>query len=174
MANGIDPLVFRDLSYGLYIVTTRAGERQNGQIVNTVMQVTAEPPKVAVVLNQKNLTHELILQSGVFAACILDETTTMKFIGPFGFRSGRDVDKFAAVGYKAGTTGCPLVTEHALSALEAKVVEKLDLGSHTIFIADVVSAEVINSGNPLTYRFYHENLKGKTPPGAPSYRPPTA
>ena len=120
MTNTIDFKVFRDFSYGLYIVTSKDGDRLNGQIVNTVIQVTSEPPRVAVIINKKNLTHEMISKSLVFAACIMDESVTMKFIGPFGFKSGRGINKFESVQYKpGGVTGNPMVLEHTLSALEA-------------------------------------------------------
>jgi flavin reductase (DIM6/NTAB) family NADH-FMN oxidoreductase RutF len=94
LSTAIDTKVFRDLSYGLYVVTSHDGERINGQIVNTVIQVTSEPPRVAVIVNKQNLTHEFMVKSQVFAACVLDESVTMLFLGPFGFRSGRDIDKF--------------------------------------------------------------------------------
>ncbi|MBI5584326.1 MAG: flavin reductase [Deltaproteobacteria bacterium] len=165
----MDRRAFRDLSYGLYIVTSREGNRLNGQIVNTVIQVTSDPPRVAVIINKKNLTHEFITQSGVFGVSVLDDTTTMTFIGPFGFRSGRDGDKFAGVPFKKGSTGVPLVTEHSLSLLEAKVIDCVDLGTHSLFVGDVVSSEVLKTGNPLTYHFYHEVLKGKSPPNAPTF-----
>ena len=169
MSNSIDTKVFRDLSYGLYIVTSRDGERINGQIVNTVLQVTSEPPRVAVILNKQNLTHEFVVKSQVFAACVLSDTSTMLFLGPFGFRSGREINKFEQVAYRLGTTGSPIVLENTLSALEARVMHQIDLGTHTIFVGDVVASEVLHPGSPLTYRYYHEHLKGRTPPKAPSY-----
>jgi flavin reductase (DIM6/NTAB) family NADH-FMN oxidoreductase RutF len=99
----------------------------------------------------------------------MDESVTMAFLGPFGFRSGKDVDKLANVKYKTGVTGCPMVTEHALSLLEARVEKQVDLGTHSIFIGNVAATEVLGSGSPLTYRFYREHLKGKTSPNAPTY-----
>ena len=165
----LDKRVFRDLSYGIYIVTSRDNERLNGQIINTAIQVTSDPARVAVIINKKNLTHELIAASGVFTVSVLEESTPLTFIGPFGFKSGRDSDKFAKVKFKTGITGAPLVIEHALSVLEAKVIDQIDLGSHTIFIAEVVSSEVLKEGRPLTYQYYHENLKGKSPPNAPTF-----
>ena len=171
MEPGIDRRVFRDLSYGLYIVTARAGDRLNGQIVNTVVQVTSDPPRVAVIINKKNFTHELILKSGIFGISVLDDSVTLPFLGPFGFRSGREIDKLSKVKYKEGVTGCPLVTEHALSVLEAKVIHQIDLGSHTIFVADTIRSEPLKEGNPLTYKFYQENLKGKSPSTAPTFNP---
>ena len=171
MSSELDRRAFRDLSYGLYIVTSLDGDRLNGQIVNTVIQVTSDPPRVAVIINQKNLTHEFITRSGVFGVSVLDDTAPMTFIGPFGFRSGRDVNKFGNISFKKGSTGVPLVSEHSLSLLEVKVFECLDLGTHSIFIGDVVFSEVLKTGKPLTYQFYHEVLKGKSPPHAPTFIP---
>ncbi len=169
MAAKLDPRVFRNLSYGLYIVTSRVNERLNGQIINTAIQVTSEPARVAVIINKKNFTHELITTSGIFTVSVLEESTPLTFIGPFGFKSGRDIDKFAKVQFKIGLTGAPLVIDHALSVLEAHVIDQIDLGSHTIFVGEVVSSEVLKEGRPLTYQYYHENLKGKSPPNAPTF-----
>lgn len=172
METPLDRKVFRNLSYGLYIVTSRDHEKKNGQVVNTVIQVTSDPLRVAVIVNKKNLTHDYISRSKVFGVTVLEESAPMSFFGPFGFRSGRDVDKFAKVAYKEGTTGCPLIVDHALSVLEAEVFDEIDLGSHTIFIGNVIRSEMIKSGKPLTYRYYHEELKGKSPPNAPTFIPP--
>ena len=171
MGATVDRKAFRDLSYGLYIVTSQSAGKLNGQIVNTVIQVTSDPPRIAVIINKDNLTHEFISKSRVFGVSVLEETAPLKFFGPFGFRSGRDVDKLARVQFKEGVTGSPLVTEHALSVLEAEVFDQVDLGTHTVFMADVVSSEVLKSGKPLTYHYYHQELKGKSPPAAPSYSP---
>jgi len=171
MSPEFDRRAFRDLSYGLYIVTSLDGDRLNGQIVNTVIQVTSDPARVAVILNNQNLTHEFISKSGLFGVSVLDESAPMTFMGLFGFRSGRDVDKLSQVEFKIGVTGCPLVLEHALSVLEAKVINQIDLGTHTIFIGDTVNAEVLKDGRPLTYRYYQEFLKGKAPATAPTYNP---
>ena len=169
MNQNVERGVFRDLSYGLYIVASMDEGRLNGQVVNTVIQVTSEPPRVAVIINKKNLTHEFILNSKVFSASVLEESTPMIFLGPFGFRSGRDVDKFSKVDFKEGITGCPLISEHALSVLEAEVIDQIDLGTHTVFIGNVVSSEILKKGSPLTYQYYHQVLKGKSPPNAPTY-----
>ena len=169
MEQEINRGVFRDLSYGLYIVTSMDGGQLNGQVVNTLIQVTSEPPRVAVIINKKNFTHELILKSKVFAASVLEESTPMTFLGPFGFKSGREIHKFSKVAFKEGITGCPLITEHALSVLEAEVIDQIDLGSHTVFVGHVVSSEVLKKGTPITYQYYHQVLKGKSPPNAPTY-----
>jgi len=165
----IDPSVFRNLSYGLYIVTSRDENRMNGQVVNTVIQVTSEPPRIAVIINKKNFTHDLIVESKVFSASVLEQSAPLTFFGPFGFRSGRDFDKLSNVVFKEGITGCPLITEHVLSVLEAEVINEIDLGTHTVFIGNVVSSEVLGEGTPLTYQYYHQILKGKSPPNAPTY-----
>lgn len=169
MSPEIDRRAFKDLSYGLYIVTSRDQDKLNGQIANTALQVTSDPPRIAVIINKKNLTHEMITNSRSFAVAVLEEATPLTFIGPFGFRSGREIDKFAKVQYKEGVTGCPLVLEHALSVVEARVFDHIDLGTHTIFIGDVVNSEVLQDGRPLTYQYYHEHLKGKSPPAAPTF-----
>jgi len=163
--------VFEDLSYGLYIVTSFSEDRLNGQIINTAIQVTSDPPRVGVIINKKNLTHEYISRSKVFAVSVLDEAAPLTFFGPFGFRSGRDVDKLAKVQFKKGITGCPLITQYTLSGLEAKVMDQIDLGTHTIFIGDVVNGEFLREGKPLTYRYYKENLKGKPSVNSPTYSP---
>jgi flavin reductase (DIM6/NTAB) family NADH-FMN oxidoreductase RutF len=171
MSPDFDRRAFRNLSYGLYIVTSRDGDRLNGQIVNTVIQVTSDPARVAVIINKQNLTHKLISRSGLFGVSVLEESAPMTFLGPFGFRSGRDVDKLSKVQFKIGVTGCPLVLEHALSVLEAQVIDQIDLGTHTIFIGNTVNAEVLKEGRPLTYRYYQDFLKGKAPATAPSFNP---
>lgn len=161
--------VFREISYGLYVVTSKDGEKGNGQIVNTVLQVTSEPPKFAVIVNRKNLTHDYILKSGVFGVSVLSEDAPMIFIGLFGFKSGRDIDKLANTTYIEGVTGCPLVTEHALGVLECNVVNYLGVGTHTIFVGEVIQSMALGSGRPMTYEYYHTHLKGKTAKNAPTF-----
>src|SRR4030065_680065 len=109
------------LGYGVYIVTSKKDSRLNGQIANTLFQVTSEPPTVAVSINKNNLTHEFIKESKVFAASVLCQDTPLNFIGRFGFKSGRDTDKFEGVNYKIGETGAPIVLDNAVSYLEARV-----------------------------------------------------
>jgi len=157
------------LGYGLYIVCSRKGDKFNGQIANTVFQITSQPPTIAVSINKSNLTHELIEQSRVFTASILTQNTPLAFIGHFGFKSGRDIDKLKGINYKLGETKAPVVTDHALAYLEAKVKKEVDVGTHTIFIGELVGAEVIKEGEPLTYAYYHQVKRGTTPKTAPSY-----
>lgn len=169
MSPEIEPKAFRNLSYGLYIVTSRDEDRLNGQVVNTVIQVTSDPPRLAVIINKKNLTHEYISKSKVFGVSVLAESAPLTFFGPFGFRSGRDTDKLSKVQYKKGVNGCPLLTEHTLSVIEVEVSDQIDMGTHTIFVGPVVHSEVLTKGQPLTYHYYHEVMKGKTSKNAPTY-----
>lgn len=158
------------LTYGLYVVTSKSKDNKlNGQIANTLIQVTSDPPRVSVTINKKNLTHEYIEESGVFVASILSKETPLKFIGHFGFKSGRDIDKFKDLPYKIGSTGAPIVEENALGFVESKVYKKLDVGTHTIFVGDIVDCKRLKEGEPMTYSYYHEIKGGKTPKTAPSY-----
>ena len=155
------------VTYGLYIVTSADGTRKHGMIVNTVFQVTAEPARVAISVNKNSLTHEIIFKSRVFAAMPLEGSTPLTFIGTFGFRTGRTFDKFARVPYQTGVLGCPIVTEHTLSYMEAEVEQTVDVGTHTLFIGQVKEAGVLKpNGHALTYAYYHQVIKGKTPAGA--------
>ncbi len=157
------------LGYGLYVVSSRKGDRFNGQIANTVIQITSEPPTIAVSINKENLTHDFIEESGVFTASILSQDTPLSFIGHFGFKSGRDTDKFKDANYKIGETQAPIVTDHTLAYLEARVIQELDVGTHTIFVGELVGADVLKEGEPMTYAYYHQVKRGTTPKTAPSY-----
>ena len=157
------------LGYGLYIVSSRKGDRLNGQIANTVFQITSEPPTIAVSINKNNLTHEFITESKVLAVSVLSQDTPLTFIGHFGFKSGRDIDKLDGNNYKIGESQAPVVTEHTLAYLEVRVNKEVDVGTHTIFIGELVGAEVIKEGEPMTYAYYHQVKRGTTPKTAPSY-----
>lgn len=156
------------IEYGLYIITSRRGEKVNGLLGNVVTQVSDEPNRIAISVNKKSLTHDYIAESGVFGVSVLAEETPLKFSGMFGFRSGRDFDKFADVNFTLGTTGCPLVLEHSLAVLEAKVIDTANVGKHTIFIAEIVDAHVVGDGKPLTYAHYRDVKRGLTPVDAPT------
>lgn len=157
------------LSYGLYIVSSVKDDRINAQIANSAFQITSEPVRLAVSLNKQNLTHEYVENSGLFCVSILEKDVPMKFIGTFGFKSGRDIDKFDGVNHKILDGGVPAVVDYSLAYIAAKVVNKTDVGTHTIFIGEVFDADVIKSGEPMTYAYYHEVKKGKSPKAAPTY-----
>jgi len=157
------------ISYGLYVIGSRKGDRLNGQTANTVIQVSSQPPTISVCINKGNLTHEFIKDSGVFTVSVLSQDTPLSLIGRFGFKSGRDVDKFDGVNYRVGETQAPIVLDHTLAYMEAKVIKDVDAGTHTIFIGELVGADVMKEGEPMTYAYYHQVKRGTTPKTAPSY-----
>ncbi|MCG2724764.1 MAG: flavin reductase family protein [Elusimicrobia bacterium] len=156
------------LSYGLYIVSSAFDGKKNGQLANTVFQITPNPPKIAIALNKGNLTHEMVDKSGLFSVSVLEEETPLTFIGLFGFKSGRDIDKFEKVSHQMDGD-CPIVIENALSCLKAKVVAKMDAGSHTLFMGEIISGQILKNGTALTYDFYQKNKKGKTHKNATTF-----
>ncbi len=165
----MDAKALYKISYGLYVVTSRKGEKLNGQIANTVFQITSEPPTVAVSINKSNLTWEYIKESGVFAVSVLCQDTPLDFIGRFGFKSGRDTDKLEGINYKIGKTKAPIVTDNAVAYLEVEVSNEMDMGTHTVFAGRVVDAEVLTDDVCMTYDYYHQIKRGTTPKTAPSY-----
>jgi len=165
----MNPKALYKLGYGLYVVSSKKGDRLNGQIANTVFQITSEPPTIAVSINKSNLTHEFIKESKAFTTSILSQDTPLSFIGHFGFKSGRDIDKLEGINYKIGETQAPIVTDNTLAYLEVSVTQEVDVGTHTIFIGELVGADVIKEGEPMTYTYYHQVKRGTTPKAAPSY-----
>jgi len=158
------------LNYGVYIVSAKSKDKLNGQIANVVFQITAEPPKIAVCLNKENLTHVLVSESKIFNVSVLGECCTMKLIGTFGFKSGRDIDKFENLDYIVGKNDAPIVTDSAVAYLECKVENTMDVGSHTLFVGKVTEGDLLQEDAPMTYSYYHMELKGKEPETAPTYR----
>ena len=165
----MDPKALYKISYGLYVITSKKGEEINGQTANSLIQVTAEPPAIAIGLNKKNLTNEFIKESKVFAVSILSQDTPLNIIGQFGFKSGRDINKFDQVNYKLGKTRAPILLDNSLAYLEVKVTQEMDVGTHTIFVGEVVESEVLKDGEPMTYAYYHQVKRGTTPKTAPTY-----
>ena len=165
----MDLTVLFKISYGLYIISSFKDDKYNGQIANTVFQVTSEPPRVAVCINKNNLTHEFIENSKIFSVSILAKDAPMTFIGQFGFKSGRDIDKFQGVNYFIGESKAPIVKDFTIGYLELKVFDKMDVGTHTIFVGELLNSGKFNDDEPLTYAYYHEIKKGKSPKNAPTY-----
>jgi len=167
----MDERALDKIGYGLYIVSSRIGDSFNGQIVNALIQTTCGPFTVAVSINRKNFTHQCIEESGIFSVSILSQDTDMKFLGTFGFRDGREVDKFAGCTYRIGTTTAPIILDNTLAYLEVRRTGQLELTTHTLYVGEVVEAEVIREGIPMTYAYYHEVKGGKTPERAATYIP---
>jgi len=157
------------LSYGLYIISSKDGDKFNGHISNTVFQTTAEPPTLAICTNKQNLTFDYINKSNVFSISVLDQETDFKFLGLFGFKSGRDIDKFKDIKSSIGKTGAPIVLDNTLAYIECKVKSSVDVGTHVIFVADIIESEFIKDGEPLTYDYYRKVKKGLSPKTAPTY-----
>jgi ferric-chelate reductase [NAD(P)H] len=165
----LDREALHKISYGVYIVSSMMDGRFNGQVVTALFQVTSEPPRLGVSINRNNLTWEFIKKSRVFAVSVLCEATPLTFIGRFGFKSGRDIDKFAGLNYKIGETGAPVVLDNAVACMEVRVTQELDVGTHTLFIGEVVAADMLTNEACLTYEQYHEVKQGKTPKAAATY-----
>jgi len=157
------------ISYGVYVVTSGKEGRCNGQIANTVVQVSSQPAMVAVSINKQNFTHELIKESGVFAVSVLSKDSPLSFIGNFGFKCGRDFDKFEGIEYQVGETGTRIVLNHAVAYFESKVVSEIDAKTHTIFVGEIVDAKLLSDEPPMTYDFYHQIKRGTTPKSAPTF-----
>lgn len=145
------------VSYGLYILTSFKDNKINGQCINTAFQLTDQPLQLAVCLNKNNLTHEFVKSSGVFAISILGRED-IEMVKRFGYKSGRVTDKFAGVEYVTGPTGCPILKE-SVAFLECVVLKDkaVDVGTHTLFVADVVSGRVMRDISSLTYEYYRSN-----------------
>ena len=162
------------ISYGLYIVTSGQDEKFNGQIANSIIQATSNPATVAICINKDNYNHELIKSSRKFTVSIVSEAAPMTFIGLFGFKSGRDVDKLKDVKTKPGLTGVPIVLDYTIGVIEAEVEGELDCGTHTIFLGKVVETDLVGEGKPMTYAYYQNVKGGKSPKTAPTYDQDTA
>lgn len=160
-AAAINQALFQ-VTHGLYILTSQHGGRINGQCLDAMMQVTNMPPRVAVGVGKKSLTHEFIAASGIFLVNVLDreDAAWCDRVKHFGFQSGRKVDKFAGVLFERGENGCPILPS-AKAFYECRVVPglALDLGTHTLFVGLVVRAGVRGAGEPLTYNEYRKTLK---------------
>lgn len=162
-----------DLSYGLYVISAKENNKINGCIVNTVFQLTAEPVTVAVSVNYKNLTYEMINNTKEFTVSIISESFEPGLIGLFGFKSGKDTNKFESVKYSTAKNDIPYLTEGICSYLSCRVKNVVDMGTHALFIAEVIDAEKLADLAPMTYEYYHKVVKGSAPATAPTYREET-
>lgn len=144
------------MSYGMYIITSIDGEKINGQACNTAFQITSDPMRVAIGINKNNLTGEYILASRTFAVNILGQDAHA-LIRRFGYRSGREFNKFEGLNFSTGKTGSPLL-EGALGYLECRVIpdKVVDCGTHWIFVADVVNGKLVNDEEPMTYDYFRK------------------
>jgi len=161
---------FFKITYGLYIIATKNGDKLNGYIANTAFQVTAEPPQIAISCSKNNYTCQLIEKSKAFSISILDENTCADTIGLFGYQSGHDVNKFESVSYDFTPNGIPIITKDSIAWFDCKVTNMIDVGSHILFIATIEHNDILKpDASPLTYAYYHEVKKGRAPKNAPTY-----
>lgn len=151
-----------NIPYGLYVVTTNSEGKDNGCISNTVIQVTAEPNRISVALNKANLTTEMIAKSMKLTVSIISESASFDLFKHFGFQSGRDANKFADfTDCKRLANGSLAITTGTNAYISATVSQKVDVGTHIIFIADVTEMEVISDDKTATYDYYQQNIKPK-------------
>ena len=164
----MDNKALYSLQYGVFLLGTKSNGKINACITNTCFQAANSPTRIAVSVIKQNLTCQMIEESGVFALSILDRSCSFETIKRFGYQSGRNVDKFAGFESETAENGCPYINKEACSVIEAKVCNKLDLGTHMLFIAEVTEAKVLGNKEPLTYAYYQSDIKPKAGTGAAS------
>lgn len=166
----MDLNTFRSMSYGVYVVSTMDKGRPTGCIANSIMQVTPDPATVALSMNHDNYTTHCIKETGTFAFSILSEKSDPGLIGSFGFCSGKDVCKFDGVEYEV-EAGMPVLKD-SCGYVVCKVIDTMETATHTVFLAEVTEAEIYDStSDAMTYAYYHNVIKGKSPKNAPTYLP---
>ena len=157
----MDRKALYNLSYGVFLLAAKAGDKVNGCITNTCIQVASNPVRVAFSVLNQNYTCEVLKQGGVFCLTVLDQTVAPETIQHFGYQSGRNVDKFGQFKPAFDENGVPYLPWQSCARLSGRVVSSQDLGSHTLFVAEVEQAEVLPGGEPLTYAYYQNVLKPK-------------
>lgn len=170
----MDTNIFRDMSYGLFVLGVAAPDgKLTGCTVNTAFQITNTPATLALSVNHQNYTNEIIKATGRVAVSILNQDVDISVIGSFGFRSGRDCDKFAEVPHQV-VSGLPVLTEGSCGYLLCKVVGSMEASTHTVFLVEVEDAVRTGEGKvpPMTYAYYHQVKNGTEPKTAPTYLPP--
>ena len=156
-----------NLSYGLFVLSAKAGQKDNGCIINTVTQVTDTPKRISIAVNKGNLTHDMILSSGQFNVSILAEDAPFQVFKDFGFCSGRTVDKFQDAPAARSANGLYYLTKYTNGFISARVLQTIDLGTHTVFMAEVTEAKVLRDIPSVTYAYYHAHIKPKPPVAGP-------
>ena len=158
-----------DFSYGMFIVTTKKENKNVGCLINTAMQITSKNPIIAISLNKENYTNEVLKETRKCALSILSEKTNPEIISKFGYFSSREIDKFENIKYK-DMDSIPVVLEDICGYMIGEVIRVIDVETHDIFLIRLKQAEKVSEETPMTYKYYHENLKGKAPEKAPTYQ----
>ena len=152
------------LSYGLFVLTARQDGKDNGCIINTVLQVTDTPKRIQIAVNKENYTHDMILATGEFNVSVLSQDAVFWVFQHYGFQSGRDVDKFANISEVRAANGIRYVEGCTNAYLSGKVYQTVDCGTHTVFFADVTDAKVLSEEPSMTYQYYFDHVKPKPQP----------
>lgn len=149
------------LTYGLFMLTTTDGEKQNGCIVNTVTMLTDNPTRIVVFVNKGNYSEGLLRKTGIFNVSVLTESAPFDVFKQFGFASGRDVDKFAGGRYETSANGLYYLSDCANAVMSGKVIDCYDYGTHTLFVAEVTEAKKLSDAPSVSYEYYLKNIKPK-------------
>ena len=166
-AGTVDPNAMFKFSYGLFVLTAKDGAKDNGCIINTAMQLTSSPQRMSIAVNKANYTHDMILKTGVFNVSVLSEDASMDVFKRFGFQSGRNADKFEGCeGLQRSANGLYYITGCTNAVLSGRVIQSIDCGTHTLFIADVTEAKVLSAEPSVTYAYYFAHIKPKPLPAA--------
>ena len=160
-ASNIDTNALYKIGYGLYVVTSNDGIRDNGCIVNTVMQLTSNPLRIAVTVNKENYSHDTIKNTGIMNVNCLTTAAPFAVFEAFGFKSGRDTDKFENCNPRRSENGLAILPKYINAYMSLTVEDYIDLGTHGTFICSVNEASVISDENSMTYAYYHSNVKPK-------------
>ncbi len=161
MSNNIDATSLFNIGYGLYVITSNDENRDNGLIVNAVMQVTNTPNRIAVAINKQNYSHDVIKSSGIMNVNCLSVNAPFSVFECFGFSSGRDTDKFAGKEVKRSANGLVYLDSYINSYFSLSVESYTDLGTHGMFICSVTEAVNVSKEETMTYTYYHKNVKPK-------------
>ena len=166
----MDTTALFDLSYGLYIVASNDMDMLSGCIINTVFQITNTPQTLAISINKENCTNGVIRRAGKFTISVLGEPADMELIGRFGFRTSKEFNKFTQTPHQFTQNGIPYITDRTTAYFECSVIKETDMGTHTVFFAEITDAKKLdNSFTPMTYSYYHKVVKGRAPKTAPTY-----
>ena len=158
----MDKKAMYKLSYGLFVLTARDGEKDNGCIINTAIQAASEPNQLSICVNKANYTHDMIERTGKFTVSVLSEQADFELFKRFGFQSGRDVDKFTNfTGCARGADGLYYITEGTNAYISVTVDKTVDLGSHTMFIGEITDMAVLSDTPSTTYEYYQNHIKPK-------------
>lgn len=162
----MDLSYMHQLTYGLFVLSAAENGKENGCIINTAMQVTTTPNRILIAVNKQNYTHAMIQHTGVCNVSILDTSAPFHLFERFGFQSGRIADKLAGLDVAHTENGVFYPAQHVTAVISGRVVQTMDLGTHTLFLADVTDAVKVRGGTPMTYAYYHANVKPRPQPKA--------